>query len=376
MLSEKTVMIIGGTGKVGSYASYFLARSPQLKRLVIVGRDEKKGVTVLNNSLVNSAISHGPEKIEFISADVFTQENFWKTIQEIQPAVIANAVAPLSFYSWFEKQRRQKREISLPVTPLIYLPSVLKLMEHVKKSKADSQVVNLASPDITNLLATRVGLGPLIGAGTIDLTVQGIRWIVSRRRNVPLEAVSVRMVIHRVHRGRMYLATPLEKFPHYLRIHVGTVDVTDDYDTDRIISEAVDVTGTESLTCPNTTNDSMTAASMVRNVLAVLNDSQEVLHVPGVGEMPGGVPARIGAKGAEIMLPDNLSYEEALRINQEGMKLEGLEHIEKDGTVTFTDAMLTRLKKFGIEYSKTMNIPEIVNAAEKNIRIIKQLINN
>src|SRR5208283_4882515 len=244
MTVEKTAMIIGGTGSVGTYASYFLARCPDLMRLVIVGRDEKKGVTVLNNALVNAVISHGPKRIEFLSADLLVQNDLWKTIQDIHPTVIMNAVAILSFYPWFERQRREKREIPIPLTPLFYLPSLLKLMEHVERSGVDAQVVNLASPDTCNPLLTKIGLGPIVGAGTIDTTAQGIRWIVSRDRNTPLEEISIKMVIHRAHRGTMYQTTPNRKVPHYLRIIVQNEDVTNEYDTDRLIAEAVDLTGT------------------------------------------------------------------------------------------------------------------------------------
>ena len=247
-------------------------------------------------------------------------------------------------------------------------------MEHVERSRVDAQVVNFASPDTCNPILTKVGLGPIVGAGTIDTTVQGIRWIVSRNRNAPLDEVSIKMVIHRAHRGTMYQTMPNKKTPHYLRIFIRNEDVTAKFDTDRIIADAVDLTGTESLTCPNTTNAALTAASGVRNVIAILNDSKEIVHAPGVNEMPGGVPARIGAKGAEIALPEDLSYEKAFKINQEGMKLEGIDRIEKDGAVVFTDALLDRLKGFGINYAKSMSVTEIVEKTQENIRVVKQLI--
>lgn len=372
MTSESTAMIIGGTGRVGSYASYFLARSPKLKKLIIVGRDEKKGITVLNNALVNSAINNGPQ-VDFVSADV-TQADFWKTIQNTNPQVIANAAAPVSFYSWFDKQREKKKEVDLPLTPLIYLPSFMKLMEQVERSKSQPQVINLASPEACNPLATRRGFRYLFGAGTIDMTVQGIRWILSKRNQIPIEDVSATMIIHRVHRGNMYRALKAEKTPYYLRIRAKDKDVTNEYDLDKLISEAVNLTGTESLSCQNTTNDSMTAASLARNVLAVIGDTHEQIHVPGVGEMPGGAPARIGSKGAKLELPSEVSYDDALRMNQEGMKLEGIEGIENDGTVIFTDALIEHMKRFGLDYSKSMDIPQIIDKTQQNIRIIKQLI--
>ncbi len=302
---EKSIMMVGGTGRVGTYASYFLSRNSTVQRLVIVGRDERKGGTVVNNAIINSAFTNGPREIEFLSRDLLKQNDFSKEIQEIRPNVIANATTPVSLYPWFEKQRREKRSIPLPITPLYTLPPLLRLMESVEKSEVKTHVVNVSAPDLLNSVLSQIGLGPTVGAGTIDLTAQGIRWTVGKDKNVPIEDISVRMVIHRVHRGGKI---PYKEIPHYLKVYVKGQDLTGEFDSAELISKAMDISGTESLTCPNTTNDSLTAASLVRNILAILNDTNEIANAPGVGKMPGGVPARLNARGAEIVLPEGLSY--------------------------------------------------------------------
>ena len=45
----------------------------------------------------------------------------------------------------------------------------------------------------------------------------------------------------------------------------------------------------------------------------------------------------MSARGAEVVLPDGLTKEEAIKINEEGQKLDGIEKIMSDGTVVCTD---------------------------------------
>jgi hypothetical protein len=43
------------------------------------------------------------------------------------------------------------------------------------------------------------------------------------------------------------------------------------------------------------------------------------------------------ANGAEVVLPGEITLEEAVRMNAEAQKREGIEKVSRDGTVVFTD---------------------------------------
>ncbi len=45
---------------------------------------------------------------------------------------------------------------------------------------------------------------------------------------------------------------------------------------------------------------------------------------------------RVGGEGAEVLLPEELTLEEAVKLNEEGGKFDGIEGIAEDGTVFFT----------------------------------------
>lgn len=79
------------------------------------------------------------------------------------------------------------------------------------------------------------------------------------------------------------------------------------------------------------------AASGVKNALALLRDTGLLTHSPGPQGLPGGYPIRLGAAGAKVALPAGVTMEQALAINEAGQRADGVERIEDDGTVVYTD---------------------------------------
>jgi hypothetical protein len=55
--------------------------------------------------------------------------------------------------------------------------------------------------------------------------------------------------------------------------------------------------------------------------------------------LPGGYPARLSyERGAEVLLPEGITLEEAIKVNEEGGRIgDGIEKIKDDGTVVFTE---------------------------------------
>ena len=71
--------------------------------------------------------------------------------------------------------------------------------------------------------------------------------------------------------------------------------------------------------------------------MALVFDTEIVTHSPGPNGLPGGYPVRLSAKGAEVVLPEELSLEEAVQINEKAQYYDGVAKIENDGTVVFSD---------------------------------------
>ena len=95
------------------------------------------------------------------------------------------------------------------------------------------------------------------------------------------------------------------------------------------------------------------AASAIKNMLAILHDTNELTYAPGPMNLPGGYPVRLSLKGSKVELPEDISLDEAVQINEESQRLDGIEKIESDGTVIFTEKTVKIMKEMlGYECEK------------------------
>jgi len=88
----------------------------------------------------------------------------------------------------------------------------------------------------------------------------------------------------------------------------------------------------------------ITAASATVVFDGLVNNTKTVTHAPGPNGLPGGYPVQVGAHGVEVVLPPSLSLEAAVQINEAGLRFDGIEHIEEDGTVMFVEQNMAPLK--------------------------------
>ncbi|GAG37994.1 unnamed protein product, partial [marine sediment metagenome] len=108
------------------------------------------------------------------------------------------------------------------------------------------------------------------------------------------------------------------------------------------------------------TLNKLTAATVVKVIRAILQDTKEIVNTPGPNGLPGAYPVRLGRELVEVVLPDDITLEEAIAINEEGNRFDGIEKIENDGTIIITDKSYRIMrdmlgydvKKFNIRDSK------------------------
>ena len=351
IMNEKTVFITGGAGIVGSFAVEFLARDPTVEKIVIADIKEDYGETVLNNAVIGSAINGYYHKIVFEKVDLRDLDSIASALEKHKPDVVLQVATMMSSYYYIHIIKREIKRKHLPLKT--YLAGhtfakdfvfVYNVMRALKKTSLNTKVVNLSFPDNTHLVLGKLGLAPHIGAGTIDISVGGIRKKIADHLKIPIHNVNVVMVCH--HSIRV---TPIEYVPYYLRVYVNGNDITEQLaELKKFVQEGIIASYVGA-----TTNAPMTAASAVSNVLAVLNDTQVIKHAPGPNGLPGGWPVRIGREKVDLVLPTDLSFEEAMKMQEEGLKTDGIERVEDDGTVVFTEEAVNMMREIlGLEWPK------------------------
>ena len=225
----------------------------------------------------------------------------------------------------------------------------MNLMKAVKKSGINTHVVNGAYPDATNVILAKLGYSPTCGGGNMDLGLSRVRRIVAEKQQVPVSSVQIYGVGHH---GAYYRARM--SGPFYTKIIVDGKDVSEEWPNEKITRLYREAGyGVVTQLQSNLVDQMRTASSFLKHVLAIYYDTN-VIHtcVTGVEGLPGGYPARLSRSEAEVVLP-GISREEAIRINVEGGKIDGIHEIKDDGTVVYCEENVNNMREvLGYECSE------------------------
>jgi len=350
--------MIVGLGVVGGHLLELLSRMPSLSSIIAADMNEDYGIRKTNNAILGAMHQGFYPRIRFRKTNLHDIDGTAQTIREEEPDVIFNGA---TLQSWWvigllpdDVHRRLLDAGFGPWLPM-HLTLTHKLMKAVRKSGVKTNVVSIPYPDAVNPILGKVGLAPTVGAGNFDLIVPRVRKVVSDKLKVPIRSVSLFMVGHHFHQVSLRVNGNMGGAPYYLKILVDNRDITSRFDLDQLLSEVAKLAIPE-----GAERQSITAASAAKNILAILSDTGELTHAPGPAGLPGGYPIRLSADGPEVVLPEELSLSDAVKINEKAQKFDGIERIRDDGTVVITEKSVNTMREmlgydcpeFGIEESE------------------------
>lgn len=340
----KDVIMIFGLGDLGGYVLEFLARVPNICKIVTVDINEDWGFRKTNSAICGASQFGLYPDIEFIHLDAFDIENTTNVLKDIQPTIIYNSMTLQSWWvitqlpEWAYKAIDEARYA--PWYPMHFVPAY-KLMQAVKKSGIETHVINAAFPDLVNPVLAKLGLSPTVGIGNIDNIVVSLQIVVSKIFNVPLRSCKIFMV------APHFVSYYLSRFgntggaPYYIKVMIDDKDVTSKISHKELFQKVTTIGKRPG----GIHAHPVVASSVCKIILGILFDTKELGHAPGPNGLPGGYPIRISQKGVDVFLPEGLSIDEAIRINNEAQVFDGVELIEKDGTVILTDKSAEIFKK-------------------------------
>jgi len=341
---ERQTLMIVGLGDLGGYVLEFLTRIPNIPKIVTADVNEEWGVRKMNSAIVGASQFGLYPDIEFTRLDVFDSENTAKILDQVQPTVIYNSMTLQSWWVITQLPQEAYKAIDearyAPWYPMHFLPTY-KLMQAVKKSGIKTHVVNAAFPDVVNPALAKIGLSPTVGVGNIDNLVPSLRLVAARMFRVPLRSLTVYMVApHFV----SYYASRFGNTggaPYYLKVIVDDKDMTREFNKDDLLTHAV----TLGKRPGGIQAHPVVASSVCKIIMGILFDTKELGHAPGPNGLPGGYPVKLSAEGVQVFLPEDLTLEEAIKINNEAQVFDGVESIEEDGTVMINDQSAAIFKK-------------------------------
>lgn len=349
-MKKKTLLLVG-VGDLGYGMLHRFVRKPEISKIVAADKDEARARPRVDTALLSAIADGFHPDVDFTAIDLFNVEATAEKIKNIEPDMI---FACPSLMAWWVYASELPPDVVAKVGPKVgpwlpmHLTLMYKLMQAVKKSGlkvgTDLHVVTSPFPDVTNVVLTKVGLGPTTGIGNIAEIVPYARLSVSQKLKVPVSNVTAFIIGHHSLDDAILDYSSSRGIPYILKCYVGGNLVTEDkLKSEEILSAAVRFApGRE--THPHTISVSMPV------IMGIWNDTGELCHAPGPNGLPGGYPVRASAKGVEVFLPEGVTMQEAIRINQAGEPFDGVQEIRNDGTVVCTKDSVDVMKEvFGYD---------------------------
>lgn len=329
-MSRRTIMMVG-LGELGGHVLEMLARTPGNRRIITADIDEDRAYRKTNIAIYGASQMGFYPDIEYTKIDLNNIPQAAEIIAKCKPDVIYHAA---TLQSWwvittlpkpvFDDLDKARFGPWLPM----HLSVVYKLMQAVKQTGMDIKVVNSAFPDACGPILKTRGLQPTVGIGNVANPVPAIRLGIANQLGVKLSDVKIYLACQH------YFSHFVPRFgnaggsPYYLKIFIGGRDVTKTVDIDKVFAELP----TRYRRTGGLGGQILTASSAAANTLAIADDRREFLHAPAPDGLPGGYPVRIDANGATVELPNDITLEEAIKINEQGQAIDGIERIDEKGT--------------------------------------------
>ena len=342
-MARTTIMIIG-VGDLGGHVLEMLVRVPGSRRIITADVNEEWVYRKTNIAAFGASQLGFYPATESVKIDLYNIDQTAKIISEYKPDIIYSAV---SLQSWWVINTLPKEVFDEldkarfgPWLPM-HLTLVYKLMQAVKQTGLNIKVINSAFPDAVHPVLNKVDIAPEIGIGNVANPVPAIRGSIGYQLGRPLKDVTVYFF------AQHYVSHYLPRFgttggaPYYLKAAIDGEDVTDQLDLEKVFAEIP----THFRRPGGRDGQILTASSAAAIILAMADDSNDLTHAPGPDGLPGGYPVRVNRSGGTVILPKGLSEEEAIRINEEGQRFDGIDKIDTDGTVHYTDQTAAIIKE-------------------------------
>lgn len=367
-MARSTIMIVG-VGDLGGHVLEILARSPGIHKIITADINEEWGYRKTNIAAFGASQTGFYPELEFTKIDLYNIEQTAATISKYKPDLIYNAS---SLQSWwvintlpkevFEKLDKARFGPWLPM----HLTLMYKLMQAVKQSGLkDVLVVNSSFPDACGQILAANGLGYSSGIGNVANVVPALRSSVAYQLGLPMKDVVIRLACQH------YVSHYIPRFgtaggaPYYLNAMVGGKDVTKSVDIDKVFAELPK----RFRRAGGRDGQILTASSAAQVLLAMVNDTGAFGHAPSPNGLPGGYPVRIDSKGVTVDLPNDITLEQAIRINEDGQRCDGIDRIDPDGTAHYADWSMDIAKEmFGYD-CRVMKLEE---SEERSVELGKK----
>lgn len=343
----KKVLIIG-LGDLGRRLAFGVASLPEVGELVLAGRPSGEGP-----SLAALVAACGTSRVRFTPLDAVRRSALERLIRHERPSMIvqcASLLSPWHIAGCRTALCKAVAKAGFGAQLSAQLPIVNRLMEAVREAGHRGPVVNCSYPDVTHPVLDKSGLAPTVGIGNARM-IQALAAAALRDgAAVPGLATAgrrplVRVVGHHAHVTSTVLRLrPEDEFARP-RVYLG--------ERGRPAHELA-------YAGPPLRSDrglnALPAATALPILRALLRrDAPCRVSVPGPLGLPGGYPVLIEGGRLSLDLPDGVGFDEAVSFNRRSARLDGIEEVAEDGTVVYTEAARSAVRRVAPALCEPLN---------------------
>lgn len=324
-------VLVAGLGDLGGRTLELLSGNPRIGTLLGGGSATERSASLVAQAGLIAETLHGAAHVAHLAVDLADVSAVASALRRSAPDITVFAA---SRHSWW---RTPPAARTLPYG--VWLPLQLSLMRTFMRAHREagshSTVVALAHPDAAGPVLAAEGLAPDVGAGNVAEVAAKLRLLTAAEHSSRRDEVDVRLVMHHAAERLAFAlfdtGASTGELPPYLAEVTVRGKPMPAADVDRLMHQPYplpDGTGSHQLT----------AATVSALVDALIGEEPQRLHVPSPAGLPGGYPVTVSGGGIELDLPEGIDLSEAITVNEQAARFEGIAGIDADGTLHYSEA--------------------------------------
>lgn len=354
-----TVLIVG-IGDMGERLAAGVAAGGVVRRLVLAGR---YGPAVAAAAAMVASSSDC--RVEPVTADAVRQDEVAELLARSRPDLVVQCAAirgPWALAGRADAPARAVAAAGIALRLPYQLPVLLSVMRAARDAGYTGPVANLSLPDVTGPVLAHLGLAPAIGLGNAAMILLRVRAALRAAKpdtkpgaGATADLPLVRVIGHHSQvAGVMQAREPSDPGAR-CRVWLGERRQRADH-----------LAYCAPPLAPGLRYNHVTAAAAIPVLHALLPGSRPLRwSTPAPAGLPGGYPVRIAEGEISLDLPPGTSRDEAIAFNQQLARADGIERIDDDGTVHFTDACRAAVADLAPDLAAPLPVSGLSQRAEQ-----------
>lgn len=270
-------------------------------------------------------------RVDFEQIDGRDKAALERLLRKVAPDLIVQCASLISPWAIIGKPHPTARILSKAGIALqipVQLPILKNVMEAVREIGLATPVANMTMPDILHPVLDALGVAPTVGLGNVSIHHLRVRHRLVERAEYTGDEM-LRILGHHCQVYDVMQAKQPATEADRVRVFLGQEGAR----ADHLAYEGVPFPA-------GPIYNEITAASALPVLSALLPDAERLQYsAPAPLGLPGGYPIAIENGKVALDLPPGLSADDAIAFNSYQGTRDGVERVEADGTLYFTETV-------------------------------------